>query len=298
MSALSFKQHGIIGVFTRHKVAANLVMVLMILLGVVALFKMNVQFFPSFNLDYAQVRVIWPGANAQDVESSVTDPVERVLRNIENLDEMTSTSSLGVSVVTLKFIEGTNMIEVIDQVRQRVSELRNLPQDIQSLTVERITRYEPVAKVLVLGQEGEEAQLRSWVRDFERDLLARGIDKVDFRGRPAEEMAIELDFQQIAHYGLGFDQVASQVAGLSRDLPAGRMGDSDSARDIRAIEQQRDIQGFADLPIKSGASEYLRLGDLAEISLRPVRDSAYLKVDGRPAIEMALQRAESGNTLT
>ncbi|WP_044406711.1 efflux RND transporter permease subunit [Thiomicrospira microaerophila] len=298
MSALSFKQHGIIGVFTRHKVAANLVMVLMILLGVVALFKMNVQFFPSFNLDYAQVRVIWPGANAQDVESSVTDPVERVLRNIENLDEMTSTSSLGVSVVTLKFIEGTNMIEAVDQVRQRVSELRNLPQDIQSLTVERITRYEPVAKVLVLGQEGEEAQLRTWVRDFERDLLARGIDKVDFRGRPAEEMAIELDLQQIAHYGLGFDQVASQVAGLSRDLPAGRMGDSDSARDIRAIEQQRDIQGFADLPIKAGANEHLRLGDLAEISLRPVRDSAYLKVDGRPAIEMALQRAESGNTLT
>jgi multidrug efflux pump subunit AcrB len=298
MSALSFKQHGIIGVFTRHKVAANLVMVLMVLLGVVALFKMNVQFFPSFNLDYAQVRVIWPGANAQDVESSVTDPVERVLRNIENLDEMTSTSSLGVSVVTLKFIEGTNMIESIDQVRQRVSELRNLPQDIQSLTVERITRYEPVAKVLVLGQEGEEAQLRTWVRDFERDLLARGIDKVDFRGRPAEEMAIELDFQQIAQYGLGFDQVASQVVGLSRDLPAGRMGDSDSARDIRAIEQQRDTQGFADLPIKAGANEHLRLGDLAEISLRPVRDSACLKVDGRPAIEMALQRAESGNTLT
>lgn len=297
MSQLSFKNNGIIGVFTRHKVAANLVMLLMILLGVVALFKMNVQFFPSFNLDYAQVRVIWPSANAQDVETSITNPVERVLRNIENLDEMTSTSSLGVSVVTLKFIEGTNMIEAIDQVRQRVAELRNLPQDIQSLTVERISRYEPVAKVLVLGQPGEEEQLRFWVREFERDLLARGIDKVDFRGRPVEELAIELDLQEIAQYGLAYDQVASQVANLSRDLPAGRMGDSDSARDLRAIEQQRDVQGFADLPIKVNATERVQLGDLAEVTLRPVRDSAYLKVDGRPAIEMALQRAESGNTL-
>lgn len=297
MSQLSFKENGIIGVFTRHKVAANLVMLLMILLGVVALFKMNVQFFPSFNLDYAQVRVIWPSANAQDVEVSVTNPIERVLRNVENLDEMTSTSSLGVSVVTLKFIEGTNMIEAIDQVRQRVGELRNLPQDIQSLTVERISRYEPVAKVLVLGQVGEEDQLRYWVREFERDLLSRGIDKVDFRGRPAEELAIELDLKQIAQYGMSYDQVANQVANLSRDLPVGRMGDSDSARDIRAIEQQRDAQGFAELPIKVNETEYLQLGDLAEVTLRPIKDSAYLKVNGRPAIEMALQRAESGNTL-
>src|SRR5690554_4672733 len=106
----SFNSYGLIGVFARHKVAANLLMALMLVLGVLALFKLNVQFFPNFNLDYAQVRVVWPGANAQDVEKSVTDPIERVLRNIENLDEMTSTSSLGASLVTLKFLEGTDMI--------------------------------------------------------------------------------------------------------------------------------------------------------------------------------------------
>jgi multidrug efflux pump subunit AcrB len=297
MSAKPFKSYGLIGVFARHKVAANLLMMLMLILGIVALFKLNVQFFPNFNLDYAQVRVIWPGANAQDVEKSVTDPIERVLRNIENLDEMTSTSSLGASLVTLKFLEGTDMIEAVDQVRQRVSELRNLPQDIQTPVVERIIRYEPVAKILVLGQDGEEAQLRRLVRQYERELLDRGIDKVDFRGRPLEEMAIELDSRTLANQDLTLGEVANRVSAQSRDVPAGRFGDQDASRDIRAIEQARDEQSFEQLGLRIGQTENLRLGDVAEVTLRPQKDSAYLKVDGRPAIEMALQRAESGDTL-
>lgn len=297
MQAAKFKSYGLIGVFARHKVAANLLMLLMLMLGVVALFKLNVQFFPNFNLDYAQVRIVWPGANAQDVEKSITDPVERVLRNLENLDEMTSTSALGSSLITLKFIEGTDMVQAVDQIRQRVSELRNLPQDIQNPTIERILRYEPVAKVLVVGQVGEEENLRQWVRTFERSLLNRGIDKIDFRGMPAQEMAIEVSPTTLAQYQFTYDQIASQVGGLSRDIPAGRFGDAEASRDIRAIEQRRSEQGFADLALVTDSGERVVLSDLAQITLRPFKDSSYLRVDGHPAIEMALRRAESGDTL-
>ncbi|MDY0136258.1 MAG: efflux RND transporter permease subunit [Thiomicrospira sp.] len=293
-----FRSHGLIGVFARHKVAANLLMMLMLMLGVVALLKLNVQFFPNFNLDYAQVRIIWPGANAQDVETSVTEPIERVLRNLPDLDEMTSTSALGSSLITLKFIEGTDMVQAIDLVRQRVSELRNLPQDIQSPTIERVLRYEPVAKLLVIGQPGEEENLRYWVRDFERSLLNRGIDKIDFRGLPSQEMAIEVSSASLSQHQLTLDAIAAQVGALSRDIPAGRFGDDEASRDIRAIEQRRSESGFADLTLASpSAASPLFLSDVAQVRLRAFKDSAYLEVDGLPAVEMALRRAESGDTL-
>lgn len=292
-----FKSHGLIGVFTRHKVAPNLLMALMFILGVVALFKLNVQFFPSFNLDYAQVRIVWPGASAEDVATSVTEPVERVLRNIENLDEMTSTSSLGASLVTLKFIEGTDMIQAVDQVRQKVSELRNLPQDIQNPVIERIIRYEPVAKLLVIGEQGEEEGLRFWARQFERELLNQGIDNIQFRGLPNQELAIEVSPQTLSHHSLSLDDISERVAALSRDLPAGRFGDHEASRDIRAMEQKRSAAEFSQLPVILSDTERVTLGELAEVSLRPMRDSALLSVQGRPAIEMALQRAESGDTL-
>lgn len=292
-----FKSHGIIGLFARHKVAPNLLMIVMILSGIVALMKLNVQFFPTFDLDYASVRVIWPGANAQDVEKSVTEPIERVLRNLDNLEEMTSTSSLGVSAISLKFSEGTDMIEAVDQINQRVGELRNLPQDAEKPVIERIVRYESIARVLLIAENAQLPELRHLSRGFERELLDRGIDKVVFKGLPEEEMAIEVSQQALEQYRLSLEDIGNKVSVMSSDFPAGSVGDSDSVRDLRALQQKRDELAFAQIPLVSGAAETVNLGDVANVELRAKKDSPYLIVDGSPAIEMQLMRAESGDTL-
>ena len=292
-----FKSHGFIGMFARHKVAPNLLMIIMILAGIVALMKLNVQFFPNFELDYASVRVVWPGANAEDVETSITAPIERVLRNLDNLDEMTSTSATSVSSVTLKFKEGTNMIEAKDQINQKVSELRNLPQDAEKPVIERIVRYESIARLLLIGQQGSVEEMRHLARKFERELLDAGIDKVNFKGLPDEEMALEVSQRQLQNYNLSLDQVSSKVAGMSRDLPAGSVGDADSVRDIRAIQQGRNEMDFKQLPLLNTADQQVKLGDVATIERRAKKDSAELWVEGHPAIEMQLMRAESGDTL-
>jgi multidrug efflux pump subunit AcrB len=292
-----FKSKGFIGLFARHKVAPNLMMLVMILAGIVALMKLNVQFFPNFELDYATVQVVWPGANAEDVETSITNPVERVLRNIDNLDEMTSTSALGIASVTLKFNEGTNMIEALDQIKQKVSELRSLPQDIQKPIIQRITRYEPVAKLVLTSDHGSVSEMRVLARKYEQELLDSGIDKVKFTGLPADEMSVEVSQNKLEHYGLTLTQVGDRLASMSRDIPAGSVGDHDAVRDIRAIQQARTVNQFKQIPIINLPTEQVRLGDIATIEKLPKKKSPDLKVDGVPAIQMEVMRAESGDTL-
>jgi len=292
-----FKSKGFIGLFARHKVAPNLLMLVMVLAGIVALLKLNVQFFPNFELDYATVQVVWPGANAEDVETAITNPVERVLRNIDNLDEMTSTSALGVSAVTLKFNEGTDMIDALDQINQRISELRNLPQDAQKPIIQRVIRYEPVAKVVLTSQKGSIDEMRTLARQYERELLDAGIDKVKFKGLPEDEVAIEVPQKQLEHYGLTLSQVGNKVANMSRDIPAGSVGDHDAVRDIRAIQQARNVTAFKQIPMISQPGEQVDLGDIATIVKRPKKDSPILRVNGMPAIQMEMMRAESGDTL-
>ncbi|MDR9498414.1 MAG: efflux RND transporter permease subunit [Hydrogenovibrio sp.] len=289
--------YGLIGRFARHPVAPNLVMIIMILSGVVALLKMNVQFFPNFELDVATVQVVWPGANAEDVETSITEPLERVLRNVQSLDEMTSTSSLGMASISLKFQEGTDMIEVMDEVNQRVSELRNLPQDAEKPIVQRVVRYEPVARMLVIHHGGDREALRPWVRQFERELLDAGIDQINFTGLPSEEVAIEVSQSQLESHEITFEQLAERINGMSVDMPAGSLGDKDSARDIRAIEQARTPKEFARLSWVENEYDRVRLGELARIERRVMKNSPQLMVDGAPAIEMRLMRDEDGDTL-
>lgn len=291
------KSRGLIGLFVAHKVAPNLLMLVMILMGVVALLKLNVQFFPSFELDYASVRVVWPGANAEDVEISVTNPIERVLRNLDGLDEMTSTSALGMASISLKFQEGTNMIEALDLINQRIGELRNLPQDAQRPIIERVVRYESIASVLLVSEQGSVAELRPLARQFERELLSRGIDKVSFKGMPSEEMAIEIPQRALDQYGLSLESVGNQITGMSRDYPAGTVGDDDSVRDIRALAQKRTETEFLKMPLVVNASENVSLGEIGQVERRALKDAPYIEVDGMPAIEMKLMRAESGDTL-
>ena len=108
-------KNDLIGIFAQHKVAANLLMLMMVLSGVFALGQLNKQFFPTFALDFITVRVEWSGASAEDVGTSITTPIERELRGLDGLREMTSTSAEGVSSVTLEFEEGTDMGIALDE---------------------------------------------------------------------------------------------------------------------------------------------------------------------------------------
>lgn len=286
-----------IGFFVRHKVAANLLMLVMLGGGLLGLSRMNIQFFPTFALDFVTVRVVWSGAAAEDIEQAITLPLEQRLRSLQNLKSMTSTSAQGISSITLEFHEGTDAIVALDDARQLVDEFRNLPGDAEKPEVVRVARYDPVANLLIYGPYADH-ELRSLAYRFERELLARGIDRIDIRGLPEQQISIEVPNARLQQLGLSLDQIADRIAAESRDLPAGQAGDQDSARELRAIEQRRSPEQFADLPLQPGTINHLRLGDIAEIRQEAMRNQVKLRYQGYPAVELALQRAENGNSLT
>ena len=143
----------LLGIFAHHKVAANLLMIILLLAGAFALDRLNVQFFPTFELEIVSVQVTWTGASAEDVEDGITIPLEQRLRSADNLKDMTSTSSQGISAITLEFQEGSDPLLALDQVRRFVDEFRNLPQDAEKPEIALVTRYEQVARLLVTGLE-------------------------------------------------------------------------------------------------------------------------------------------------
>ncbi|MGD8207932.1 MAG: efflux RND transporter permease subunit, partial [Thiohalocapsa sp.] len=286
----------LIGLFAHHKVAANLLMLIMILSGAFALDRLNVQFFPTFELEIVQVRVVWSGASAEDVEDGITEPLEQRLRSVDNLDKMTSTSSQGISAITLELDEGTDPLLALDQVRRFVDELRNLPQDAEKPEISLLTRYEQVARLLLTGLD-DPAEMRSLARRFESELLDRGLDKIEIKGLPEEEIAIQVDNEQLEQLELGLRDVGQRVADFSRDLPAGSVGRGEGARELRSLDKRRDPQEFARLPVRSDDELRINLGDIAEIERTPSDNTVSVSVDGRPAVEIVVQRSERGDTL-
>ncbi|MDX5445501.1 MAG: efflux RND transporter permease subunit [Zoogloeaceae bacterium] len=289
------KQRGVIALLLQHRVAANVLMLLAFLAGMAGVARMNVQFFPSFELDFISVRVVWSGAAAEDVETGITTPLEERLKTVDGLKKMTSTSAQGVSSITLELHEGTDPLLALDQVRQRVDEFRNLPRDAEPPEVSRIARYEPIARLLVRGESVE--ALRPWVRRFESELLAAGIDRVDITGLPEERIAIEVSSAALETLNLSLVEIGDRVAAIARDVPAGVAGEQDGAREVRGLEQRREARDFENLPLVSDEGGLIRLGEIADIRREARPGSLTLSEGGDAAVELLLQRAETGHSL-
>ena len=292
------QRHDLLRVFAEHKVACNLLMVIMILVGIWALDRLNTQFFPNIALDIVKVRVAWDGASAEDVEAAITNPLEQQLRSLDGLRQMTSSSSEGSTSITLEYEEGTDMGVALDQVKEQVALVRNLPAAAETPETSRVIRYEPVARVLVTSTDTGIGQLRPLVQQMERELLDRGIANIQLVGLPKQEIAIQVPAAVLHELDLSLEDIADRVAELSRDLPAGNIGLNDVSRQLRALDQRRREVGFERLPILSDESGRLvTLGDIASIERRARRHQTMVSIDNQPAIEMRLKRNENASSL-
>ncbi len=288
---------GLIGLFANHPVAANLLMVMMLLAGVWALRQLNTQFFPTFNIDYATVRVVWSGASAEDVEELVTTSLEQALRDVDFVKQMTSTSAEGVSSVTLEFEEGTDMGLAVDQVKQYVDQVQNLPEGAETPVVSKVIRYEDVGKVLVTGGPDLD-QLRPLVNRFEQELLDRGIAKIFISGLPAEQIAIEIPSRRLRELGLSLDDIGRRVSAWSRDDPVGIIGRGETSRQLRFRERRESGLDFESIPVvATEQGRLVTLGDIGEIGRKPLDNQVTISYRGMPAVELSLNRTENSDSL-
>ena len=140
-----------ISLFTTHRVAANLVMFLMILAGLWAIDRLNTQFFPDFDVEVVTVNTTWRGATADDIQQAITLPIEREIKGLSGIDRYFSTSSPGSSQIRLEIDRAADVAEVTDNVRQALTIMTGLPDDAEEPKVEKVERFESIAKIVVAG---------------------------------------------------------------------------------------------------------------------------------------------------
>ncbi|MCP4597645.1 efflux RND transporter permease subunit [Neptuniibacter sp.] len=285
--------------FASHRVAANLFMLLMLLAGAWGLKKLNTQFFPNFELDVVTVQVIWSGAAAEDVESSIILPIEEELKSLTGIDTLYSTAKQGSASIRLEIDEDTDIDYMLNEVKQKIDSVRHeLPSDVEEPLVQRIIRYEQIASLIISSENGSLEELRPIAQRFEQELLDRGINKVDFTGLPDKQITIELPSAQLNELDMTMAQIAGNIRLRSLDLPAGTAAKGDGSRQIRSLNQQRDVEGYQQLPIITDTDGRLvRLGDIANISLSTKDSQVLLNYKGKPAVMLRLRRTENQDTL-
>lgn len=292
-------QNDLIGRFAQHKVLPNLVMIIMFLAGAWGLTKLNVQFFPNFGLDYINVRVAWQGAAPEDIESSIVEPLEDRFLQLSDIKNVNSTSYRGNGSIWIEYQEGTDLDAAKDAVESAIEQVRNLPESSEEPVITKLESQETVAKILLTNPNSTQgvSELRNLVQELEDSLLNSGISDIQIRGLPEEQIAIEISAQQIAQLGLSLDQLAQQINRLSQDVPAGTVGTGATERQLRSVGQQRSVQGFRDLILRTPANQLVRLADIATVKREAISGQSSLFYQGQAAVELTLKRTSNEDAL-
>ncbi|MDG1444042.1 MAG: efflux RND transporter permease subunit [Pseudomonadales bacterium] len=282
--------NNLIDIFSHHKVASNLAMIMMVLVGLWAVNRINMQLDPTVKWPVVYVNAGWQGASAEDIERLVIVPIEQRLTNLPEMVEVRSSSVNGRGWIRIEFNHSADMSVTLEMVKDRVAQIRNFPVEMDPLRIQIDLDYEEIA-VLLITSEGELSELMTIAYQMERELLAEGIDLIQFDGLPEEEIAIQVSSAKLIELNTDLDEIAREVGLSSSNSPAGTVGRGQGARQLRSLEQRRSAQGFEDLEITvQPDGRLVRLEDIATIERRTVVDSPRLTRDGKVAIELELYR--------
>ena len=156
-----------------HKTAANLFLILMIILGLYSSKILNTQFFPNYSIDYITINVEWPGASPKDIEESIIKPIEEKVRYIDKVKNTKSSAIDSFANILLEFRAGTNMQRALDDVDRAINSVNNLPEDAKDPDRKVIIPFEQIGLILIksglfeiLSFKKTDALFRAWFLRF------------------------------------------------------------------------------------------------------------------------------------
>lgn len=278
---------------------------IMILAGGWAITRLPVQLNPLQPQQQVNVTISWRGASAEDMEKLVTNPLEHQVRSLPDVRSIHSTTRDNNTFLSVSLDYGADLQKMTDEIKQRISQIRSFPDDIEPPLISPREQTDQVAAVLISGG-GDMSELVPIARQLESELLARGLSNTSFQGMPAREIAIQVESKTLFELGISLNELAMSLATLSQDAPGGIIGTGQMSRQLRGLDQRRGPEEFNNLPVFSnGSHQLILLRDIAKVEKRAVIDQPTASVGGEPAVLLivrqpagsdALQAAETLNT--
>ena len=211
--------HGWIGWLARNPVAANLLMVLLVVSGLIATTTIRVEVFPEVPLDEVSIQVTYLGAGPEEVESAVVTRIEEAVEGIDGVDGLRSTAAEGSALVVVELAPGADARRATDEIANRVDAIETFPAEVERPIVRELIARNQVVDVAVSGAV-DLVVLRTQAERV-RDDLARlpGISLVEIVGAPPYEISIEVSEEALRRHGLTLDDVAGAVRRSSLESP-------------------------------------------------------------------------------
>jgi multidrug efflux pump subunit AcrB len=257
---------GIIPWFARNSVAANLMMIIIIGIGIGSALSIQRTVQPEFELNIVSITVPYPGATPDEVEKGVVLKIEEALKDIESIESVESTSDESVASLIIEIFDGYDTLAVMDEIKSAVDGIISFPEQAERPIVKRVDFNNHALNIQLYGNLDERG-LKNLAEEVKQELmLDDSIAYVQINGAREFEISIEIPEHTLLQYGLSLSEVAEAIRRSSLDLPGGSIKTSNGDIMLRTRGQARHQHEFERLVlITHPDGTRLTLGDIATI---------------------------------
>jgi multidrug efflux pump subunit AcrB len=274
-----------------NHVAANLLMLVFIVGGIILAPKVQQEVFPEIALDRVTISVPYPGAGPEEVEEGILLKIEENLTGVDGIKEVRSTAAEGLGTVIVEIREGLDPDKVLQDIKSEVDRITTFPLDAEEPVISKLLNRREVISVVVYG-ELPERSLRERAEAVRDELLTHPqITQVDLGGLRPYEISIEIPEANLRRYNLTLDQVAQRVRRASLDLPAGSIRTAGGEILLRTKERRYFGPEYADIAILTNPDgTQVLLRDIAEVKDTFQETDTFATFDGKPAAMVKIFR--------
>jgi multidrug efflux pump subunit AcrB len=274
-----------------NHVAANLLMLVFIIGGLILAGSIKQEVFPEVSLDIIQVSVAYPGAGPEEIEDGIILQIEDVLTELDGIREIRATASEGVGTVSAELSSGENPDLLLQDVKSVVDRITTFPEEAEEPVITKLLNRREVISLVIYGDLSERS-LRERAELLRDELLEyENITQVSFGGVRPYEISIEIPEENLRRYNLTLDEVAARVRRASLDLPAGSIKTEGGEILLRTKERRYFGPGYADIVILSDTDGTLvQLEDIAEVKDTFRETDEFARFNGQPAAMIKVYR--------
>ncbi len=280
----------------RRPVTTIMCFVSLVVIGLIASFRLPLEALPDISAPFLFVQIPYTGSTPEEVERTIIRPVEESLATMTGIKRMRSSATSEAALIYIEFSDWDRDIAIAaSDARERIDAIRSdLPDDLQRYNVFKWSSSDqPVLKVRLASTTDLTTAYDMLDREFKRRIeRIPGVARVDITGAPPNEVEIAIDPNRLNAHGLSINELSERLRTLNFSISAGQIDDNGQRVRVQPVGEITDLQEMRDLVINAKG---LRLGDIADVRLKPARMNYGRRLDGNPAVGLDIFKERSAN---
>jgi len=282
----------------RNALIVNLFLAFILLAGVMSWFGMPQEMFPVIEKDIVKITTLFEGASPEEVERQVTLPIEEAFEGLSDIDIIQSTSNEGVSSVLIRLKSGSDVDDFIQDARNKIDQITDLPEDVDTPELVRLETRFPVVSVALYGDVSL-AYLYDLAENVKRDLqVLPGAASVGIAGKQEWEMWIIVEPQKLMASHVSLEEVIKAIRENLRDIPGGAVKALEGDILLRGVGVKPEPKSIGKIVLRSDKrGGQLQLQSVARVERRLEEAKTLGRFNGRPSVNLTVNKSADASTI-